>query len=362
MTTNPMVLPTNDALLVPKHESYFKRCLNLLPGAFQREDTSRMTLGFFCLAGLDTLGTLSSTISETERQEYIDWVYAQQITPEHTTIPGCYGFQGGPFTGPLPNSPQDRDQRRDNLVTASLPSTYSALACLIILGDDLARVNCPAIIASLKALQTEEGGFRSHPFTNEADLRILYCACAISRLLQDWSGVDQNRAVSYIQRCQGYDGGIGLGPGQESHGGTTYCGVASLKLMDRLDNGLLNKAATTRWCVHRQQQGFHGRINKDDDTCYSFWVGATLLILDSYHLIDVRAQRNFLLSTQRFIGGFAKAPGEYPDPYHAYFGLTAFAMMKEPGIQEIIPELNLTKACYAKFLQRTMSDAAGSTD
>ncbi|KAJ1960161.1 Geranylgeranyl transferase type-1 subunit beta [Dispira parvispora] len=353
-----MALPTNDALLVAKHESYFKRCLSLLPGAFQREDTSRMTLGFFCLAGLDILGALNSAISEAERQEYIDWVYAQQITPEHTTMPGCCGFQGGPFTGPLPSSPQDRDQRGDTLITASLPSTYSALACLIILGDDLSRVNRPAIIASLKALQTKEGGFRSHPFTNEADLRILYCACVISHLLQDWSGVDQPGAVRYIQHCQGYDGGIGLGPGQESHGGTTYCGVASLKLMGCLDKGLVNKAATMRWCVHRQQQGFHGRINKDDDTCYSFWVGATLSMLDSYHLIDIHAQRHFLLSTQRFIGGFAKYPGEYPDPYHAYFGLTAFSMMNESGIQEIIPELNLTKTSYAKFFQRSMGDSS----
>jgi geranylgeranyl transferase type-1 subunit beta len=30
-----------------------------------------------------------------------------------------------------------------------------------------------------------------------------------------------------------------------------------------------------RWCM-RQQNGFHDRPNKSADTCYSFWVGATL--------------------------------------------------------------------------------------
>ena len=28
----------------------------------------------------------------------------------------------------------------------------------------------------------------------------------------------------------------------------------------------------------RQQNGYHGRPNKPVDTCYSFWVGATLKV------------------------------------------------------------------------------------
>lgn len=33
-----------------------------------------------------------------------------------------------------------------------------------------------------------------------------------------------------------------------------------------------------RWLVFRQHEGFHGRPNKPDDTCYSFWVGAALKV------------------------------------------------------------------------------------
>lgn len=33
-----------------------------------------------------------------------------------------------------------------------------------------------------------------------------------------------------------------------------------------------------RWCIMRQQNGYHGRPNKPVDTCYSFWVGATLKV------------------------------------------------------------------------------------
>lgn len=55
--------------------------------------------------------------------------------------------------------------------------------------------------------------------------------------------------------------------------------------------------------------GFNGRCNKRGDTCYSFWVGGSLDVLKQLDLIDMRANRRFLLEkTQHFIGGFSKLP------------------------------------------------------
>ena len=31
-----------------------------------------------------------------------------------------------------------------------------------------------------------------------------------------------------------------------------------------------------KWCIRRQQSGFQGRPHKPVDTCYSFWIGASL--------------------------------------------------------------------------------------
>ena len=61
-------------------------------------------------------------------------------------------------------------------------------------------------------------------------------------------------------------------------GGWTYCAIASLCLMGRLEEALSQRELDRirRWCIMRQQTGFHGRPNKPVDTCYSFWVGATL--------------------------------------------------------------------------------------
>lgn len=78
----------------------------------------------------------------------------------------------------------------------------------------------------------------------------------------------------------------------ESHGGTTFCAVAALKLSDQLD--VLSPKVIEqikRWLIFRQEDGFNGRPNKPVDTCYSFWIGSTLKILDAFHLTNFQENR-----------------------------------------------------------------------
>jgi len=79
-------------------------------------------------------------------------------------------------------------------------------------------------------------------------------------------------------RIKSYDYGIGQGPGEESHGGSTYCAISSLYMLNKLDEGLLSKEQTLFWLISRQETGFQGRANKPPDTCYSFWIGASLKV------------------------------------------------------------------------------------
>jgi geranylgeranyl transferase type-1 subunit beta len=76
-----------------------------------------------------------------------------------------------------------------------------------------------------------------------------------------------------------YEGSFGQNPEAEAHGGSTFCAVASLFLMDRLD--VLTEKERGRlaeWCINRQSKGFNGRVNKPNDSCYSWWVGSTLKV------------------------------------------------------------------------------------
>ena len=52
--------------------------------------------------------------------------------------------------------------------------------------------------------------FSTVPGSNESDLRTLYCAFAISSMLNDWSGVNVPLAISFINTCR-----VSLFPGLE---------------------------------------------------------------------------------------------------------------------------------------------------
>lgn len=217
--------------------------------------------------------------------------------------------------------------------------TYTALLTLILLGDDLSRVAKEPILKSLRKLQQPDGCFISCVTDPQSDLRFLYCAAAISHMLNDWSGFDRQAALRFIRECQTYEHGFARRPQYEAHGGTTYCGIATMGLMggealsdqkaitrnvqdgeddaafqDRLSRaGFVDKEGTRQWCIGRQTTGFQGRINKPTDTCYSFWVGAPLAIMGSMDLVNHDINRGFLMTTQNErMGGFSK---EVKAPY-----------------------------------------------
>lgn len=244
--------------------------------------------------------------------------------------------------------------------------TYSALCLLVILGDDLSRVNRKAILGSLRKLQQEDGCFSSTS-DSESDMRFLFCACAISTFLNDWSGVDVERARKYIVGAMGFDFGYGQSPGEESHGGSTYCAIASLALMGRLSDlgfpgarGIKEAAGYTdgsleteplspqaqgllHWLVQRQVSGFQGRINKDQDSCYSWWIGATLQMLGFFQTVELVHLKGFILSCQdRATGGFAKHPDHRADALHTYFSICGLAFAGVPGLNKPHCALGIT--------------------
>jgi prenyltransferase beta subunit len=93
-------------------------------------------------------------------------------------------------------------------MSINLANTYTALVVLKILGDDLSRVDKKSLSGAIHELQTEEGSYLFRmlfsfqctfffSFTSagpigsaECDMRFVYSACAISALINDWSGVD----------------------------------------------------------------------------------------------------------------------------------------------------------------------------
>lgn len=335
-----------------RHIQYFLQCLKGLPKQYASLDTNRMTLVHFCIQSLDMLGFLD--MDEDMQLQYgfdkkhiCNQIYTLQTVRLHTDgQTRIAGFKGSNFLGGVIQGDNCSSKNVGQYDQGHLAMTYTAICTLIALGDNLERLDKTSIINELHLLQEKDGSFSCLQFGSENDLRFLYCACAISYILDDWSGINKNLAVDYIKRCRSWDGAMGLVPNQEGHGGALFCGVASLVLMNR-DKDILderqvssyNGISTTstwsdeivHWCVNRQQDGMQGRINKKTDTCYSYWVGGTLTLLQRRHLLNEAALTNFVLSCQTDVGGFSKfIDGPFfPDVLHSFYALAWLSISNE---------------------------------
>jgi len=345
-------------LTAGRHAKFLQRTLHVLPSSHANFDTQRVTISYFAIAGLDLLDQLELVAGQ--RREVVEWLHHCLVSPApgeegEEEVLRLSGFRGSPALRLLPSSLPSHPHDHGHVAM-----TYTALATLIILGDDLSGINRRALLAGVRALQLADGSFRAALEGGENDMRFLYCAAAVCRMLDDWSGVDVEAAVSYVLASVSYDGGIGQGPGLEAHGGSTYCAVAALSMMGRLGAlGEARTAALTRWCLARQGrvgraagggEGWQGRPNKPEDTCYTFWLGGTLALLGRLDLCRPDLAREFVLSTQDPVtGGLAKWTDTVPDPLHTYLGLAGLAVAGEEALQAVEPALNMTARAVARL-------------
>ena len=325
------------------HIKYFRACLTSLPEPYSSLDTNRLTVAYFCIAGLDLLGA----VDQLDKPSLIKWIYSQQLRRGERDGDDWLGGFRGSFLICAPFDPKGAPSSNQYDV-GHLAMTYTALATLSILGDDLSGVDRAAVLRHVHSLQQPDGSFCAVD-GGENDMRFVYCAAAICAFLKDgggagedlgeegssdeWEGMDASSAAAYILASQSYDGALGLGPGAESHGGSTYTGLAALSLMGKLPQ-LRRQEAAIRWCVDRQLGGFQGRPNKDEDTCYSFWIGASLALLGAGGLSSAEALGCFARCCQYKRGGLSKTPGAHPDVLHSYFACAGLAVA---GHAELAP-------------------------
>eukprot|EP01016_Furgasonia_blochmanni_P040626 TRINITY_DN5199_c0_g1_i5.p1 TRINITY_DN5199_c0_g1~~TRINITY_DN5199_c0_g1_i5.p1 ORF type:complete len:396 (+),score=44.93 TRINITY_DN5199_c0_g1_i5:64-1251(+) len=323
-------------------------------------ETNKMMMLYFLVGTMEMLDAW--TMCPVSKKDIIEWIYAQQIYSDtNEKIAVNAGFRGGPYLGyQFCASPLDSVASSDNVHDqAHIVNTYSAIAALIMLGDDLKRVRKDQILKSIKSMQCEDGSVKSFKGLQESDVRFVYAACAVCELLDDWSGIDKEQATRFILNCRSYDYAFGLRPGLESHGGGTYCCLASLMLMDKFDV-LPNKEQIVDWCARRQIHAVQGRINKVPDSCYSFWVGATLKMLGAEHLFESSLLVDTLMEFQFAKGGFMKLPtSKGPDPVHTLHSLYGLSFQRAFDLKEVdgclgIPEYMSKRVEHRRKITKTL--------
>ena len=236
-----MATPPPPSLDKKRHVRYWLRCLkSCLPEEYILTDLNRMTLGCFCVAALDLLGELPFLTSPEDRQGWVEWIYRNQL-PDGAPGGGG-GFRGSPATDFGDELRTASNQKWD---PPNLPGSFFAVATLVGLGDDLARVKRKELLALLPTLQRADGSFgesimyETEPGRGDdagdavtavavgsTDMRFVYMAAALRWMLRGQHGngcpdvpdFDVQRTVRYIKSSQSYDSGVSEKPFGESHG------------------------------------------------------------------------------------------------------------------------------------------------
>lgn len=215
-----------------------------------------------------------------------------------------------------------------------LASTYAAILTLMLTKNTntLLRIkdNLYTWIMSLKQNLTHGSSFLMHEF-GEHDTRSTYCALVISTLLNRITPELVEGVQDWIISCQTYEGGFAGVPHTEAHGGYTFCAFASLFLLNKDPQAIIENIKFDKfikWCTERQtcEGGFSGRTNKLVDACYSFWIGALMSmieVLQNLRTFNKDALRSYILRVAQVeSGGFRDKPGKLVDFYHTNYALS----------------------------------------
>ena len=174
------------------------------------------------------------------------------------------------------------------------------------------------------------------------DMRGIYCLCVCLLLtgqLEAVSDIHRSCLIDYIYRSQAILGGFGARPHSEAHGGYTFCAIATLQI---LKASVPNSGRLSVWLSKRLAE-MNGRLGKPRDSCYLWWIGASLINLGKGEvvLVENKSQIELFLRNNCFVpdsGGISKYPSipwddksvhgkQDADLFHTFLGIASLALM-----------------------------------
>ncbi|KAI3633902.1 hypothetical protein MIR68_008067 [Amoeboaphelidium protococcarum] len=314
------------------HVKYCIRGMHNLSSSFVSLDASQPWLCYWILHSMELLHPEDDQwIQSNDLQSLIDGALAKLRNCYNVSSDG--GFAGGP-----------------NQVSHLAP-TYAAVCALVTIGtqEALDLIDRQKMYKFLQSLKQSDGSFVMHR-GGEVDIRGSYCAIAVASLLNIMDEQLCRNVAEFVAQCQTYEGGIGGNVGNEAHGGYTYCGLATLSILQKLDSSTIDLTRLQRWLRHRQmplEGGFQGRTNKLVDACYSYWQGASHAILlqrqkSNHSVMPVDVCNwigviNWNLACAQIVpgGGFTDRYDRGPDYYHTCYALSGLSIANEQSSHDL---------------------------
>lgn len=196
-----------------------------LPQSMVGLDTSRPWLIYWSLQSLCLLG---EPIPKTLHDRYPHSIYVFTLFVGRAVgdLKLCRARDGRGFGGVKECPPH-------------VLTTFASICAIACLGtpEALSLISRQEIGIFLVGLRNEDGSFCVHANGGESDLRATYAAVSIMDLLNldEMRDSYKDSIISYVLSCLSYEGGFGAVPGAEAHGGYTFCGIATLSILNSVD-------------------------------------------------------------------------------------------------------------------------------
>mmetsp|Transcript_14916 Transcript_14916/g.29999 ORF Transcript_14916/g.29999 Transcript_14916/m.29999 type:complete len:383 (-) Transcript_14916:588-1736(-) len=179
----------------------------------------------------------------------------------------------------------------------------------------------------LRKLKIPQKNFRVS-LIGEHDPRGLYCVLIISSIYN----ILTPEIVYLVERVfllfQIYEEEGSFNKGRESQGAIAFCQLATKFFFFRRNHENVMNFQKKSWILEKQNlfdSSFRGRISKLSDSCYSFWVGASSVLIGLP--VCFKIKKFFFIFKQHFSSGFTDKIGKSPDIYHTCYLLSGFSLV-----------------------------------
>ncbi|SOV16709.1 geranylgeranyl transferase type2 beta subunit, putative [Plasmodium sp. gorilla clade G2] len=343
---------------------------------------------FWVLSGISLINKKRESIDEILSKEFIEVIYMLVMKCLHRKkIKHEYIYKLKKERYILSNEDIKKKKKiivsgfspcnKKNVYEPNIISTLSAIQILFLLNktdeDSISTKTLLEIYNFIVFLFDEEKGYfhfslKSVHYKFDGDMRFMFCSLCTLYLLNklfkerniyvnNINNINHDKCIQWIINCFNIDGGFSNLPGSESHAGTTFCAIHSLKLLKNekgktyFSYNPIMKKKLIRWLCERYDNfGINGRVGKDHDVCYSWWVLSSLssLNVNLGKVFNINIIINFILECQDKVnGGFSRiGQDEYninkkcmnyfknenlffkqTDQFHSFFSLCALSLI-----------------------------------
>ena len=162
----------------------------------------------------------------------------------------------------------------------------------------------------------------------DCDGRNLFCILTVSSLFGILTYEIEDVCFSKLRHLGSHSEGFSIKTFGSAHGALTYCWIGNFLFIDSRKKKIKLFLGIKNWINSRQNFfmfGFSGRLGKIPDSCYNFWIGASLIFLNIK--LNNLLENSSVFCNDKIFNLFSDRCGKTSDPYHMCYSICGLAIL-----------------------------------